>query len=77
MSTSTSGQIIELTSSLSGEKTAFAAANVSLIIAPKYGYTGCLVRTVDGKEIEVTESYDQVWRALDDAYILRRLAGAG
>jgi hypothetical protein len=60
--------MISVHSVITREPVGVRASQVALFFAPTYGRnTGTLLKMIDKTEVEVTESYDQVWRMLDAA----------
>jgi hypothetical protein len=60
--------MIEVRSHATGERRAVRVSMIALVIAPTYSYRdGTIIKLSDKSEIEVRESYDQVWRMMDEA----------
>ncbi len=60
--------MITLTRHDNGERVGIRVSQVAVVFDPKYAYRdGTVLRMVDKSEIEVRESYDQVWRMMDEA----------
>lgn len=60
--------MIEVRSYATGERRAVRVSMIALVISPTYSYRdGTIIKMVDKSEIEVSESYDQVWRMMEEA----------